>query len=457
MYRRWAFWRRVQYVLGILVFLLVLGSAVYVLFLQRDPTCFDGVLNGDERGVDCGGGCRLVCAADVEAPVIQWSRAFPISKGVYNVVGYLENRNRTVGTKKLEYTFTLVDEAGATIVEKKGTTFLPPDSVYPIFEGRVMTGNRVPARTLLTLSPVAEWEVFEHTRDQFVVSASSLSGADSKPRLDASITNTLIRDERDVEVVATIFNTEGTALTASRTVVPLFEGRLEKKVVFTWPEPIAKTLRSCEVPTDVMMAIDLSGSMNNDGGTPPEPVTSALRAASSFVSRLNTRDQVGVVTFATQASLARTLISDKESVGTSITALAIDPKDETGGTNIGDAIIYATGELQSPRHNTDARKVLIVFTDGKATSPDVSPETYALDAVQKAKDAGIEIFSIGLGKDLNQEFLTQLASKDTQRFIAPDTAALDGIYRSISTAICEAGPAVIDIVPKVIGGLNDGR
>lgn len=457
MYRPWAFWRRAQYVTGASFFFLAVFFSAYILFIRAEPTCFDAQQNGDERGVDCGGACRLVCAFDVTEPVVSWSRSFKISPGVYNAVAYVENKNLTVGTKELAYTFTLFADDGSKIVEKSGATFLPPDSQYPIFEGRLLTGDKVPVQTSIELAPVTRWEVFESNRKQFTVSSRALVDADSKPRLETSLVNTALNDERDVEIVATIFNAKGIALTSSRTVVPLFEGRTEKRVTFTWPEPITKTLTSCEVPTDVIMAIDLSGSMDSDGGTPPEPITSVLTAASSFVERLRDEDQVGVTTFATKGILAHTLTSDKITIAARIRALTIDPKEQRGGTNAGDAIVRAAEEFASARHSSDARKVLVVFTDGKTNEPSPKPEEYALAAAQKAKDSDITLFTIGLGNNLNDAFLTAIASDNTKTFRAADTASLDGIYKLISTSICEEGAAVIDIIPKVIGGLNDDQ
>ena len=457
MNRMWAFKRRLMYGAGVGVFLLMLLSLSYWLFFYAAPTCFDGKMNGAERGIDCGGGCALVCATDVTEPKVLWAQAFEIVPGLYNAVGYVENRNLVEGTEELRYTFKLLDSTGATITEVRGTTFVPPDSVYPIFEGRIDTGGRQVARTFLTLEPTAAWEEFTSTRNQFSVGSRSLEDVDAQPRLDATITNNAIKDARDVEVVATIFDAEGNALTASRTVVPLFEGRTEKTVTFTWPQPIAKTLRSCEVPTDIMLAIDLSGSMNNDGGTPPEPITSSLKAAASFAARLKSNDQAGVATFATVGALAQTLMTDKAAVSRLIESLAIDPQEERGSTNLSDAILKATEELSSSRHDSDARKVLVLFTDGKATAPDPDPNAHARDAALAAKNAGITIFTIGLGEDLDQALLSEIASSPDRTYTALDTRALDQIYRSITSAICEDGPAKIDIIPKIIGELNDGR
>src|SRR5690606_32805107 len=109
------------------------------------------------------------------------------------------------------------------------------------------------------------------------------------------------------EVVATIFDAEGTALASSRTFLDRFTGRTDQQIFFTWPEPIAKTLRSCELPTDVVVAIDVSGSMNNDQDEPPQPLTAVKEAAARFINRLGEKDQSGVVTFATNGQIVREL------------------------------------------------------------------------------------------------------------------------------------------------------
>lgn len=453
-YRPWAFWRRVQYGAGLLFVLMLIFSGVYAKYIYEPPSCFDGEHNGDERGVDCGGACDRVCAFDVTEPVVKWSRAFRITDGSYNAVAYVENQNLSVGSSEVAYTFSFYNENGGLITTRSGTTFLPPDSVYPIFEPRVAMGNQVPAETFLEIETIENWQEASIGREQFVVRERTLTGADSKPRLDTRIFNTLIQDEEDVEIVATIFDQNGNALTASRSVVPLLEAREEKSVVFTWPEPIASTLRSCEVPTDVVLAIDLSGSMNDDGGDPPEPISSVLAAASSFVDRLKEKDQAGVVTFATFAELAQGLTGSLGAVGSVVDELSIAEREERGSTNTGDAIIFAHEEFKSPRHNRDARKVLVLLTDGLANAPGENAEEYALSAAAELKADETIVFTIGLGESVNEDFVRALASSEEQAFFAAETGTLDGIYRRISSAICEDGPAVIDIIPKTPGSLE---
>ena len=445
--RSWAFWRRTQYLFGFLVFLLLAGTGVYYGFFYSPATCFDGSQNGLERGIDCGGACARVCSLDIEQPQVLWSRAFKVTDGQYNAVAYIENENQGVGTPNLRYTFELYDREGL-IATKSGTTILPPDSVYPIFEGRINTGDRIPTQTSIVLEQNDAWVRASAGREQFVVESRTLNNPDTAPRLDARITNTALTEAADVEIVATIFDSRGNALTASRTIVPFFEARTTESVVFTWPEPIAKTLRSCAVPTDVILAIDLSGSMNDDGGTPPEPVTSVLRAAESFIDRLNPQDQAGIVTYATTASTPQTLTKILTDARDVVSSLSITAAAETGSTNTGDALVAATAEINSTRHNTDARKVVVLLTDGLATSGGEDPEAFALTAADSLKATGTEIFAIGLGNSVNEAFLKGIASSDQHYFKAAGAGTVDQIYRTVTEAICEDGAAVIEIIPK---------
>ncbi len=451
--RPWAFWRQVQYGTGFLASCLLIITATYFSFFYTNPTCFDERQNGDERGVDCGGSCTRICAFDVMAPTVKWARSFEVTDGQYNAVAYVENRNQGAASPDVPYTLKLYD-ANGLITERTGSTILPPDSVYPIFEARIQTSGRVPTQTFLELGEVTMWVPATAGREQFTVNSRTLTGADFKPRLESEIYNNALTEAQNVEVVATIFDARGNALTASRTFIDRFPARGTATAVFTWPEPIAKTIRSCEVPTDMAVAIDLSGSMNNDGANPPEPITSVLTAAEAFTKRLRANDQVTLITFATNALIEKTLTADVAGVAAMIVGLTIDPKEERGSTNTGAAIEKATEELTSVRHSDAARKVLVLLTDGLATAPGDDPEGYALEAAVAAKAADINIFAIGLGASVNMDFVRQLASAESQAYAAVSTNQIDSIYRTITAALCEDGAAVIEIIPKTTASFS---
>lgn len=448
--RPWALRRKLFYGVGVLAFLLALSTLVYFVFIYESANCFDGVENGSETGVDCGGACERVCKIDIEEPTVRWVRSFRVSNGVYNAIAYIENRNNGVGAKDIPYRFTLYDDRGEVITTVEGTTTLPPGNVYAVFEDRINVGSAIPKKTTFEFDAETPWSKMEKGKEQFYVQSKELKNADAKPRLEASILNRSLDDAFDVEAIATIFDARGNPLTSSRTIIPQFDAQAERKVTFTWPEPIAKTVRSCIVPTDVVLAIDLSGSINNDGGAPPEPLATVLRAASAFTNRLRENDQVALVTFATDAALVEPLTENRTRVGETISKLFVAPKEETGGTNTGDGLRESVVELLSERHSNEARKVVVLLTDGLANAPEAeTAEAYAQAMATEAYNRGVEVFTIGLGATVNEAFLKSLATTEKHSYRAVSRATLDEIYRAISQSLCEDGAAVIDIITKV--------
>ena len=448
-FRRWAFWRRVQYGLGFFTIVAFIAAGTYRVYFYAPGDCFDSIANQGERGVDCGGSCVRICASDTLPPVILWAESFNITGNQYNAVAYVENVNSIASAPRIKYTFEFFNGA-QKVGERSGETVLPPSSVYPIFEGRISIDSDTVTDTTLTIEPIDMWVPATIGRGQFKTSNLNLTGADLRPRLDVTIENTELTSAQNIEIVATLFNEAGQPITASQTFIDSLEGRSTKDIVFTWPNSIAKTVRSCEIPSDIVMGIDVSGSMNNDGGNPPQPITDALTAAKKFVVTLKERDQAAVVTFATNALTPVTLTNNHTSTAATIGALTITAADEVGFTNTVDALRSAEAELNSSRHSPDARRALILLTDGLPTA---KGDTVAI--VEEAKkiaaslsDSGVEIYAIGLGAGVNSDFINEIASDSAHAYYAPTTSDLDGIYAKITGSLCESGTTRIDVIAK---------
>jgi len=448
--RLWAFWRRLQYTIGFFVFCGVLGSLIYWANFYTAPTCLDGTLNGEETGVDCGGTCVQICPATVQPLKIVWAESFKIADGQYNAVAYIENANKTAGHPAVKYKIELFAN-GKLVADRTGEVAVPPDGIYPIFAGRLATGVGVEvSETRITLEPQGSWlPVRAVDTDRFKSSDIDLTSADDSPKLVVSLENTSLTPAREVEVVATIFDDAGNPVTASETYVEFISPRETESIVFTWPNPIAKTVRSCEIPTDVVLAIDLSGSMNNDGGEPPQPVTSALSAAAQFVNSLQTKDQVSVVTFATDAKLVSPLSNQHTDVAGLVTDLTINPAEETGYTNTVAALNASSRELSSVRHNDNARRVLVLLTDGLPTAKGEGDVVRAAQAdAQILSGEGVEIYAIGLGSGVDRTFIENIASDRDNAYFAPSGSDLRNIYSEITSSLCEVGPTKIDVIAK---------
>ncbi len=466
-FRPWAFWRRLQYGTGFMtiVFLLVIGY--YYMYMQIEPTCFDGIQNQGETGIDCGGPCTRFCVHEVSQPVVDWTKSFRIFENRYNVVSYVINNNESAGTPEQEYTFIFYDKDDQVIREVSGSVALPPDSIVPIFEGAVDMLNRELARTELVLHPAELWLPVTDSLSKLDIRYRGIDeDTDSRPRLDAVIENTTFDPIENVDVVAVIYDAIGTPLTASRTVVNRLEALQFQDIFFTWPSPIAQTVRTCEVPSDIMVVLDRSGSMAADGGDPPEPLESAKKAAQRFLQQVQPNDQVGYLSYATQPTnpIEQTLTND---IGLAQSAVAstVMGTDGIQYTDMGAAFRVALEELTSSRARANARKVIVFLSDGDVTRP-VNPETgvrdipyarqYALDNAQLAKDAGITIYTIGFGDffleigevlDRDVDLVKELATAPEYSYIAPTLQQLDEVYTEIAEEICEEGSVRVDLLP----------
>ncbi len=253
----------------------------------------------------------------------------------------------------------------------------------------------------------------------------------------------------------------------------------------------AETDQMCQVPADVVLVMDRSGSMD-DGGSPSKcewkeleevgdsnqcvnkseeglteseclskpsclsndpqftpaqnnKLEDAQEAANSFLDNFGATDQSSLVSFSDSADLEKQLSDDHSSTKSKLGKLSAK-----GATNIGGAIEKASGELASPRANPQANQALVLLTDGKANKPtgpghgehpdDVQ---FAKDKAQEAADKGFKIFTIGLGKDgedINTDMLQDIAEIGSGEFHhAQNGDELESIYQNISQEVCEFG------------------
>ena len=61
----WAFKRQIFYILILILFFSVCGFLILYPRLNKAPICTDGIQNGTETGIDCGGSCANACLAEV--------------------------------------------------------------------------------------------------------------------------------------------------------------------------------------------------------------------------------------------------------------------------------------------------------------------------------------------------------------------------------------------------------
>ncbi len=246
----WASRRKLIYLLiaVIAVVLFIVTPAAYVLYTP--PSCTDKKQNQGELGVDCGGPCATLCQNLALEPIISWQRVFKITDGYYNAIAYIENPNIGSTAKNVAYMFRVYDDKNVLIVERKGRTTLLPNSKFPLFEPNLQTGKRIPARVTFEFTGTPYWERTTYKAPAVRVTSRVLKQPQS-PRLEATIANDTPNDLRNIPVIAIIYDTEGNALAASRTLLEDIPGNSSVLAVFTWPQAFTGTPSQREVWIDL--------------------------------------------------------------------------------------------------------------------------------------------------------------------------------------------------------------
>lgn len=202
---------------------------------------------------------------------------------------------------------------------------------------------------------------------------------------------------------------------------------------------------------DIMIVLDRSGSMDDDGGNPPQPITATKAAAKRFVDKIAaapvTGDQMGLVWYSDRATLDQRLTTNFSQVKT-----RIDVPNANGCTNIAEAAQRAHQELTSGQANPRSVPIVVLLSDGKTNtringtgcqynSPGQfgtwnPAEVQARDQAVAMAGDGIVLYTISLGNDTNPTLMEAMAeATGGQHFYAPTTAQLDGIFTEISNRV----------------------
>ena len=198
-------------------------------------------------------------------------------------------------------------------------------------------------------------------------------------------------------------------------------------------EPIVRT----EAARDIMLAIDLSGSMDYrdfpDGdGNNVSRFTAVQRVIRQFVADRES-DRVGLIVFGDKAYLQLPFTRDLRTAAALVDLMQVGMAGPR--TALGDAIGLAIRSFESSEVDD---RVLILLTDGNDTASKMTP----INAAGIAALNGVEIHTIGIGDiaatgEDRVDFTTleTIAQRTGGRFFnAGDETALEDVYRLIDEA-----------------------
>ncbi len=159
-------------------------------------------------------------------------------------------------------------------------------------------------------------------------------------------------------------------------------------VALARPQDVEQNVRTNTEGIDIMLAIDVSGSMLARDFK-PDRITAAKEVAGSFIAD-RYGDRIGLVAFAGEAFTQSPLTTDQSTLQTLLARIRSGLIED--GTAIGNGLATAINRL---RESEAKSKVIILLTDGVNNRGEIAP----LTASEIAKAQGIRVYTIGVGTE----------------------------------------------------------
>ncbi len=196
---------------------------------------------------------------------------------------------------------------------------------------------------------------------------------------------------------------------------------------------------------DIVIAIDLSGSMaSEDFGPGISRLTTAQKVVGEFIDH-RPNDRIGLVAFAGRAYIASPLTLDHDFLHQNLARLRLGLIEDS--TAIGSALMAAANRLRDLQSKS---RIIILMTDGQNNAGKVPP----LTAAEAAQTLGIKVYTIGVGirgkapfpatdvfgrkvmqmmdVDIDEDTLTKIANMTRGKYFRADsTDTLRKIYSEI--------------------------
>lgn len=196
---------------------------------------------------------------------------------------------------------------------------------------------------------------------------------------------------------------------------------------------------------DIVVSLDVSGSMRAEDFQPDNRLTVAKRTVESFVAG-RPHDRIGLVVFGALAVTRCPLTLDHEMFAQFLADVDFAPQDENR-TAMGMGLATAVNRM---RESAAKSKVVVLVTDGVSNTGQIGPAA----AAEAARALEVKVYTIGVGSEgeamirvpdgfggvrrvamrveLDEELLEEIAETTGGRYFrAIDTESLESIFETI--------------------------
>jgi len=250
----WAQRRKTTYIVSILFVFAIIFAIILLNLLNKTPTCFDGIQNQGETGIDCGGPCNILCRAEYSNPVVIWGPRWAkvLSSGMYNFLTYVQNPNIGAGAYNVSYLFKVYDKDNILLYQKTGITYIPPNNNFVIFEDNISLNDKIPVRAKFEFTGNPIWQKMDSMESSITAVSKNLINEDIRPKLLVTMRNTTLKPIQNIEAISILYDENNNAIAFSRTKIDSIDADGTADIVFTWPEKFEQKVARIDIVSKVL-------------------------------------------------------------------------------------------------------------------------------------------------------------------------------------------------------------
>lgn len=230
--------KQILIVTTVTVFLVALVSG-FMWLMRTRPTCFDGIQNGQEEGVDCGSVCEVSCAREKPDAKSITVKNIQISEGSgkCDVIVDVENPNDTLGAEKIPY------EISWGTIDKRGLFYIYPS------ESRFLAEINLPCQQgqnpVVKIGQPPKWEFLraDYRKPSLEISDSQFKypeGSYEFAEVSGLVTNKSPFDLKEIEIYAIVKNENSDIVAIGKTSVNSLLVNEKREFRIFWTRPFSK-------------------------------------------------------------------------------------------------------------------------------------------------------------------------------------------------------------------------
>ena len=239
----WSSRRKFLYGGTLLVVVIAIVGGIFFSLFYKAPTCYDRIMNGDEKGVDCGGSCIKLCQSTFLPAKIAWGggKFEKVADGLYNVAAYIVNPNTNAAAVKVPYKFSIYDGKGLIVTTREGVIDIPAHRNTLAFEPAVLVSKRIPAKVTFEFLAPPLWFKSHDTLEGITIIDKKYSEDSKNSSLEVTLENESLLPYKNITVSAVLSDKDGNTIGFSRTLIdsisPKSAGQPHREIApFTWPK-----------------------------------------------------------------------------------------------------------------------------------------------------------------------------------------------------------------------------